>query len=355
MTSSTQLIARIQTAQNISIAHHHVAIRRPLAEAVEAAIAAACKSPHTERYYRLAIGSFIALLQRERRDVLRGTPLLQKRSTGKHGKSVFDYGNTPAAVLLLVDAPLLDAFRRQATAPHYNAARTFLSVAYRDNILTDEQARALGVQPYRPRQQRHQKPVGRRLSVAEVQQLRALNFGGKAGKRNKAILDVMLYLALRREEVANLQLSDFQQDRGRWTLTLIGKGDKPRKLVVGRQLYASLNNWLAVYGRAFGDDAPLFTRIRRGDHLLPAPLTPQAISDLVARLGAEAGLSTLTGDNRLTPHDLRRTCARNAYDNGAPLPAVQLFLGHSDPKTTAHYIGLTFDEAASVADFVNYG
>ena len=95
--------------------------------------------------------------------------------------------------------------------------------------------------------------------------------------------------------------------------------------------------------------------IRRGDHIKPQALTPQAISNLVAQRGAAARLSSLSGDNRLTPHDLRRTCARNAYDNGAPLPAVQLFLGHSDPKTTAHYIGLTFDEAASVADFVNYG
>ncbi len=70
--------------------------------------------------------------------------------------------------------------------------------------------------------------------------------------------------------------------------------------------------------------------------------------------GARAQLAPRYGAQQLSPHDLRRTCARNAYDNGANLLLVQAALGHTDPKTTAHYIG-TFDQDDHTAiDYVRY-
>ena len=59
-TPSGDLVGRVLEARaNVSIVHHQVAIRRPLAHLVEATIEAACNSPHTARYYRLGIGKFI--------------------------------------------------------------------------------------------------------------------------------------------------------------------------------------------------------------------------------------------------------------------------------------------------------
>ena len=52
-------------------------------------------------------------------------------------------------------------------------------------------------------------------------------------------------------------------------------------------------------------------------------LNTAAINRLVAEYGHLAGLAPIEGPNRLSPHDLRRTCGRTAYDNGAPLPLMQ--------------------------------
>ena len=56
----------------------------------------------------------------------------------------------------------------------------------------------------------------------------------------------------------------------------------------------------------------------------------------------------------LAPHDLRRTCARNAYDNGATIYQVQTMLGHADPKTTIRYIGALEDDSNTAIDKVAY-
>ena len=84
------------------------------------------------------------------------------------------------------------------------------------------------------------------------------------------------------------------------------------------------------------------------------PITPTDVGRLVASYGAKAGLSPARGKGRLGAHDLRRTCACNAYDNGATLLQVQQMLGHADPKTTALYIGLDQDDTDTAVDYVRY-
>jgi len=101
---------------------------------VEATITPSCNSPHTARNYRRGIGEFITLLGRERFD---GAPLVEQFQHGKHKASVFDYGEIPAAVLLLVNNAILDKFNRERKQAAY-AVKTLLAVAYRDNIITQQ-------------------------------------------------------------------------------------------------------------------------------------------------------------------------------------------------------------------------
>ena len=58
------ILGKAKTGQR-SIADRNIAIRRPLAEMVEATITASCNSSHTARNYRRGIGEFITLLGRE--------------------------------------------------------------------------------------------------------------------------------------------------------------------------------------------------------------------------------------------------------------------------------------------------
>jgi integrase len=273
-------------------------------------------------------------------------------------------------VLRLVDAALLDAFRaaRAAAGDSPNAAsqriaavRTFLAVAFRDRILTTAQAQSLGLAAYRQLQKQDRQPVGRRLSVAEVRRLRAsVDTTTLKGTRDLAILDLMLYLGLRREEVVQLTLADLRQDGGRWWLFVAGKGQKTRRLKVHDDLYRSLWAWFAQVGIHPGGSGPVFGSVHRGDGIRPEPdgslrpLTAEVVSQLVAAYGQAAGLVTAGSAASLTPHDLRRTAARTAYDNQATLIQVQEMLGHADPKTTALYIGADANDADTAVDHVRY-
>jgi integrase len=75
---------------------------------------------------------------------------------------------------------------------------------------------------------------------------------------------------------------------------------------------------------------------------------------LVAEYAGLAGFAPVDGPGRLTARDLRRTCARNAFDNGASLRLVQAMSGHNDPKTAVRYIGACEREGDSAVDYVRY-
>lgn len=354
----------------LSAVSPEAALRRPLADLVDMALAAAGPaSGHTRRNYQTAIGQFVTYLDATMGhalpDELAGQWRPLARASLDRRRTVWAF-NGPAAVLRLVAPSTLDGFRAQLEAGNASAntatnrvyaVRTFLSVAYREGVLTDEQAQALDLKPYRQRQKRDQKPVGRRLTRQEVRKLRAApNLVTLRGKRDLAILDAQLYLGLRCEETAGLQLEDFSQDQGRLWLTMTGKGQKTRKLKLPDALYKSLTDWLtaAGLGQLGAGSGPIFLGVNRGANLTSHQVNCATIARLVSEYAAAAGLAPATGKGRLSPHDLRRTCARNAYDNGASLLLVQALLGHSDPKTTAHYIGLDQDEAEGAADFVRY-
>ena len=343
------------------------ALQQPLASVINATLAAAGGSEATRRSYQTAIGLFLEYLDQQRGDMiplqlaLSWRPFAEATTVGK--RTIWTV-RPPAAVLRLVDATLLDGFRLWRKAEGDSSAtatirvypvRTLLAVANRDGILTPEQARTMNLKVYQAKQKRRIQPVGRRLTSAEVRRLReAVDVQASKGLRDRAILDLMLFLGLRREEVAELSLGAFRQDGGRWWLVFTAKGEKLRRLKIHDMLFMSLAAWCERVGLTFGSEGPLFRSFDRGDHVTDRPIDASVIGRLVTTYGATAGLAPATGPNQLSPHDLRRTCARNAYDNGASLLLVQSMLGHEDPKTTAHYIGAFDDDQETAIDFVRY-
>lgn len=357
----------------LSIVSTEIALQRPVGELIEATLIAAGRSDHTRRSYRTGISLFLQFLEQERGDLLPPAADAWRPfaapATGRYGKTEWSY-RAPAGVLRLVDAALLDRFRavREQAGDSPNAAsqrvaavRTFLAVAFRDRVLTTDQAQALGIAAYRQRQQQDKKPVGRRLSPGEVRLLRgSVDRSTLKGARDLAILDLMLFLGLRREEVAQLRLANLRQDGGRWWLFVEGKGRKTRRLKIHDTLYQSLWAWFASAGLAPGEAGPVFGSVHKGNGLRDEgggalrQLTANVISRLVGEYGVAAGLVEPGQVAALSPHDLRRTAARNAYDNRATLIQVQEMLGHADPKTTALYIGADANDADTAIDHVRY-
>jgi len=347
------------------------AVARPIGLVVAATLQAAARSEHTRRAYTTGIGYFLRFLDATVGDKVPDDwrPFADpgKESTVQRGRTVtrtvWAY-NGPAVVLRLVDAGTLDAFRAwresegdspNTASKHVAAVRTFLAVAYRDHVIGTEAAQRMGLRPYAQRQKRDRKPVGRRLTREEVRSLRqAVDTATSKGKRDLALLDLMLYGALRAQEVATLRLSDFVQDQGRWWVEVVGKGSKTRRFKLADVAYQSLDAWLEAAGLRLGDPVRAFFSVNKGDKIGDVPVNTSTVGRLVAEYAHAAGLSPATGPNRLSPHDLRRTAARTAYDGGAPLLLVQRWLGHADPSTTAHYIGLDDGDGASATDFVRY-
>lgn len=361
--------AGIRAIEQASVVSVEMALRRPIAKVVEATLRAAARdNANTARAYQTAIGLFLQYLDAERGELLPSElieewrPFAEAQKAGR--RTVWQF-RPPAAILRLVDPALLDGFSAwravqgdgmNSAATRLYAVRTFLGVAYRDNILTAEQASALRIQPYHARQKRDHKPVGRRLTAGEVRALReSVDNSTSKGKRDLAILDCMLFLGLRREEVVRLTPANLQQDGGRWWLTLSGKGDKTRRLKIHDTLYRSLSDWCDVAELEWHNaEEQLFFSVRRGDHISRKPINASVVGRLVTWYGYKAGLAPLEGTTQLSAHDLRRTCARNAFDNSGNLLLVQAMLGHSDPKTTARYIGAFEDDDNTAVDYVRY-
>jgi len=376
MIEAERKLALRDQMQQLSMASGHAAARRPVSELVDELMAAAGRSEHTRRAYRTAVGMFLRFLESERgqlvpNDLAQWKPFAEARTVPGKGKGrqgaprtewVF---NPPGMVLRLVDGGSVDRFRAwresEGDSPNTASARTaavrsFLSVALRAGVLTVEQGQHLGIKPYRQRQVRDQKPVGRRLISSEVRALRSTcSQESIKGKRDLAMVDAMLFLGLRREEVSTLRIENFRQDGGRWWLFLEGKGQKTRRLKVHDLFFRSVTGWLSNIDRSLGEsNGPVFLNLNRHGGLTGHPVNGSVVARIVAELGAESGLASQSGPSRLSPHDLRRTAARNAFDNGADLLLIQRWLGHSDPKTTAHYVGSTENDDNTAGDFIRY-
>jgi site-specific recombinase XerD len=152
------------------------------------------------------------------------------------------------------------------------------------------------------------------------------------GKRDKAILAVLLGCGLRRDEAANLTFEHIQQRDNRWVIVdLIGKRNSLRSIPMSDWCKNVIDQWAKA---AEINHGCIFRRIRRGDHLASDCMTAQAIYDVVAEYSRKLGF-----DN-LAPHDCRRTFAKLAHKGGSPIEQIQYSLGHASIRTTEIYLGI---------------
>ncbi len=168
----------------------------------------------------------------------------------------------------------------------------------------------------------------------------------RLGIRDRAILALLVACGLRRDELVRLEVRHLQLRDERWVLLdLEGKGRRVRTVPVPLWVKRMLDRWLAEAEIAEG---PLFRTLRKGDRLGPAekPISEDLIYTLVRRAGAAIGHPDLT------PHDLRRTCAKLCRKAGGDLEQIQLLLGHASIQTTERYLGTKQDLVQAVNDRV---
>jgi integrase len=149
---------------------------------------------------------------------------------------------------------------------------------------------------------------------------------GPVANRDAAIISLMYAAGLRREEVVNLDLADYDGATGR-LIVRHGKGDKERQTYIPGGAADALEAWLECRGVEPG---PLFLPVlNRSIHW--RRLKAQTIYDMLQRRAIDAKVS------HFSPHDLRRTFISDLLDAGADIATVSKMAGHANIQTTARY------------------
>ena len=154
------------------------------------------------------------------------------------------------------------------------------------------------------------------------------------GKRDRAILAILLYHGLRRAELCALKVEHFVQRRGIMTLTVHGKRGKLRYPPVHPKALALVQDYLDALGHGTDAKGALFRPMRRPDGKLEKALTSDSVyRNVVMHYAKTIGISI----EAFGPHSLRATATTNALEHGADIAKVQEWLGHSDISTTRLY------------------
>jgi len=151
------------------------------------------------------------------------------------------------------------------------------------------------------------------------------------GKRDRALLSLLLYHGLRREELSRLIVEDIHPRRGVPHLRVHGKGSKVRHIPLHPGTQELLTDYLEASRHAHEKSGALFRPIRNNrTGELDRTLTGDGIYKLVRgyakKLGIEIGV-----------HALRATAATNALEHEADIVKVQEWLGHANIATTRLY------------------
>ncbi len=173
------------------------------------------------------------------------------------------------------------------------------------------------------------------LNLPQARQLlAAIDTATNQGKRDYALVMLLLRTGLRRSECAALKMGDLAQEQGH-SIAVIrhAKGDKRRKVKLAVEVVRAIEEYLEASDRkSVGPEAPLFVQFRKGDHPQNEGIGGYLIQRVVETYAARAGLNF-----KLTPHALRATFVTLALEGGAKLHQVQYAVGHADPRTTERY------------------
>jgi site-specific recombinase XerD len=174
--------------------------------------------------------------------------------------------------------------------------------------------------------------LGNWLTAGEARRLcQAPDANKLKGKRDRAILAVLLGCGLRRRELADLDFTHLQQREEHWAIVdLVGKGGHIRTVPVPSWVKTTVDDWVAAAELKPGK---LFRCVCRAGKCWGEGVTERLVWHVVKQYAGKLGFRAVA------PHDLRRSCAKLCHTAGGELEQIQFLLGHVSVQTTERYLG----------------
>jgi len=139
------------------------------------------------------------------------------------------------------------------------------------------------------------------------------------GKRDRAIIAVLLGCGLRRRELADLTFDHLQRREDHWAIVdLVGKGGHVRTVPVPDWVKQFLDEWLTAAEIANGK---LFRCVCRSGTVWGDGMTEKVVWHVVKTYAKKLEIP------KLAPHDLRKSCARFCHAAGGELEQIQFLRG----------------------------
>jgi site-specific recombinase XerD len=184
------------------------------------------------------------------------------------------------------------------------------------------------------------KPIGRKLPKVLNQEqvskfLSVINVNTMTGKRQMAIIMVMLKCGLRVSEVTKLTKADIDFDRHTLYIQM-GKGNKDRYVPMSNTVEDCIREWLKIAP----ESKWLFSTFKGKQS------AARNICEMVYSLSKRSGVYLQDGaDKKLVhPHSLRHTYATELLNKGMSIVDIGKLLGHSHISTTQIYTHISMTD-----------
>ena len=174
------------------------------------------------------------------------------------------------------------------------------------------------------------------LSPEDVEQLLNFKPTNMIEIRDMAIIELMYSSGLRVSETANINISDFEENKT--FLRVLGKGSKTRLVPMGRFAITAINNWLMEREKILNNTDALFLNSKG------TRLTVRSIQLRLKKMAVKQGLPPIH------PHMLRHSFATHMLESGGDLRTIQELLGHSSLSTTQIYTKLDYQHLVKIYD-----
>jgi integrase/recombinase XerC len=188
-----------------------------------------------------------------------------------------------------------------------------------------------------------QKTLPKPLAVTPAKRL--TDTGLRAGEdrepwvlaRDAAVLALLYGSGLRISEALGLKAKDIPAPGAGDSITVIGKGRKPRMVPVLAPVLRLIAEYVALCPYGLAPDQPVFVGAKGG------PLSPRIIQLVMERLRGALNLPETA-----TPHALRHSFATHLLGRGGDLRAIQELLGHASLSTTQIYTAIDAERLLEV-------